>query len=97
MKQRRHIDLNVHSCGAFGETVITPEEIVSFAVQNGSKAVAVTDLNSVDSVYALAKAVNKSSAEIKAVYGVRLNCMSNDGSEFIITLLAKTRYGLKNI
>ncbi len=40
MDGKRHIELNVHSNGAIGETVLTPEEIVAFAERNGSKAAA---------------------------------------------------------
>ena len=97
MSDKKHVELNVHSCGAYCETVLTPEDIVAFAIQNGSKAVAITDLNSVHSMFDFSRAVEQSSSKIKAIYGVRLNCQKDGEGEFLITLLAKSRLGLKNI
>ena len=44
---KRYINLNTHSNSSFAETVVTPDEIVEFAVKDGAKAIALTDLNSV--------------------------------------------------
>ena len=97
MSDKKHVELNVHSCGAYCETVLTPDDIVAFAIQNGSKAVAITDLNSVHSMFGFARAVEKACSKIKAIYGVRLNCKKEDEPEFLITLLAKSKRGLKNV
>ena len=43
---KRYINLNAHSNSSFGETVVTPEEIVEFAVKDSAKAIALTELNS---------------------------------------------------
>ena len=56
MNNKKHIELNVHSNGALNETVITPKEIVAFAERNGSKSVAITDLNSISAFLELSKA-----------------------------------------
>ena len=84
MSDKKHVELNVHSCGAYCETVLTPDDIVAFAIQNGSKAVAITDLNSVHSMFGFARAVEKACSKIKAIYGVRLNCKKEDEPEFIL-------------
>ena len=97
MNNKRHIELNVHSNGALSETVITPEEIVAFAEQNGSKAVAITDLNSVSSAAEMARIIEKNGLNIKPIYGVRLHCMDVSRTVFLVTLLAKNRVGLKNM
>lgn len=43
------------------------------------------------------RAVEKACSKIKAIYGVRLNCKKEDEPEFLITLLAKSKRGLKNV
>ncbi|WP_028510262.1 PHP domain-containing protein [Ruminococcus sp. NK3A76] len=97
MIDRRHIELNVHSNGALYETVITPEDIVAFAVRNGSNAVAITDLNSVSSAAKMARVIEKNDLNIKPIYGVRLHCLNVSGEVFYVTLLAKNKTGLKNM
>ena len=56
---KRHINLCTHSNGSKMETVITPTEIVEFAVKDGARAAALTDLNSVDGFQEFAKAAEK--------------------------------------
>lgn len=97
MSNKRHIELNVHSNGALGETVITPAEIVAFAERNGSKAVAITDLDSVGSAAEMTTIIDNKSLNIKPIYGVQLHCMDAMGDVFVVTLLAKNRVGLKNM
>lgn len=95
--EKRHIELGVSSCFGYRETVITPDDVVDFAVKNGSNAVAITDFDSVHSVLKLSEAVKSANAGIKAIFGVRLLCHDKNGGEFFITLLAKTRHGLRNV
>lgn len=95
-----HIELNVHSKYSKKESVISPKEIVEFAVKDGSNAIAITDFNSVQGFVEFAKA-----AEIykdngfKPIYGVRLYCVDDKLSSkpFLITLLAKNKTGLCNM
>ena len=97
MEGKRHIELNVHSNGAIGETVITPAEIVAFAERNGSKSVAVTDLDSVSAFPELLRAASESETHIKPIFGVRLRCCTSYGVILSVTLLARNRIGLKNM
>ena len=97
MNNKKHIELNVHSNGALNETVITPKEIVAFAERNGSKAVAITDLNSVSGFLELSKAAFDSKTRVKPIFGVRLRCCTSYGVILSVTLLAKNRTGLKNM
>jgi DNA polymerase-3 subunit alpha (Gram-positive type) len=95
---KRHIDLNTHSNYSPWETVITPREILDFAIKDGRKAVAITDLNNVGAFAEFSWAV-KREENIKPIYGVRLHCKEKglDNKPFLITLLAKNQAGLKNM
>lgn len=97
---KRFINLNAHSNSSFGETVVMPEEIVEFAVKDSAKAIALTDLNSVQGLLEFSKAAEKYKEKgFKPIYGVQIFGMNPDKSSFPrkITLLAKNRNGLKNI
>lgn len=97
---KRYINLNAHSNSSFGETVVTPEEIVEFAVKDSAKAIALTDLNSVQGLFEFSKAAEKYKEKgFKPIYGVQIFGMNPDKSSAPrkITLLAKNRNGLKNI
>ena len=99
MNNKRHIDLNVHSRFSKQESVVSPAEIVEFAVKDGAKAVAITDLNTVESFSEFSKAVQKYDGDFKAIYGVRVDCLDtkHKGEPFQITLLAKNQGGLRNM
>ena len=56
---KRYINLCSHSNGTKGETVVTPEEIVEFAVKDGARAVALTDFNSVHGFLEFSEAAKK--------------------------------------
>ena len=97
---KRYINLNTHSNSSFGETVVTPEEIVEFAVKDSAKAIALTGLNSVQGLSEFSKAAEKDKEKgFKPIYGVQIFGMNPDKSSAPrkITLLAKNRNGLKNI
>lgn len=97
---KRYINLNTHSNYSFGETVVTPAEIIEFAIKDGAEAIALTDLNSVHGLSEFAKAAEKHRAKgIKPIYGVQIFAMDTDrfSAPRKITLLAKNRNGLKNI
>lgn len=94
---KRHIDLNVHSNAARKEGVITPEEIVAFARKDGAAAVAITDLNTVENVSELHRALQKSGADCKGIYGIRLHCLGQEDAPFLITALARNEDGLHDL
>ncbi len=97
---KRYINLNTHSNCSMGETVITPEEIVEFAVRDGADAVALTDLNSVHGFREFAIAAEKyKDRGFKPIYGVQLYGLNQEKSitPRKFTLLAKNQKGLKNI
>lgn len=97
---KRYINLNTHSNSSYGETVVTPEEIVEFAVKDNAKAIALTDLNSVQGLAEFSKAAEKYKEKgFKPIYGVQIFGMNPDKSSAPrkVTLLAKNRNGLKNI
>ena len=97
---KRYINLSTHSNASVGETVVTPEEIVEFAIKDGAKAVALTDLNSVHGLTAFSEAVKKhKNVGIKPIYGVQIFGVNADKVSVPrkITLLARNRNGLKNM
>ena len=97
---KRHINLCTHSNGSKMETVITPTEIVEFAVKDGARAAALTDLNSVDGFQEFAKAAEKYKERgFKPIYGIQIYGMDtkNASAPRKFTLLAKNQEGLKNI
>ncbi len=96
----RYINLNTHSNSSFRETVVTPYEIVEFAVKDSAKAIALTDLNSVQGFTEFSKAAEKYKEKgFKPIYGVQIFGMDTEKSSVPrkITLLAKNHNGLKNI
>lgn len=97
---KRYINLNTHSNSSFAETVVTPDEIVEFAVKDGAKAIALTDLNSVQGIPEFSKAAEAyKEIGFKPIYGVQVfgTDTENTSDPRRITLLAKNRNGLKNI
>lgn len=54
-----YINLSTHSNNSKAESVVSPEEIVEFAVNDGAKAVAITDFNSVHGFDEFSKAAEK--------------------------------------
>lgn len=97
---KRHINLCTHSNGSKMETVITPTEIVEFAVKDGARAAALTDLNSVHGFQEFAKAAEKYKERgFKPIYGIQIYGMDtkNASAPRKFTLLAKNQEGLKNI
>lgn len=95
----RHIELGVRSEYSKGQSVIRPEEIVSFAVRDGANSIAIADLDNVCAFPDFAKEAEKYAAKgFKAIYGVCLTCKSaGKDNTFQITLLAKNQAGLKNM
>ncbi len=97
---KRYINLNTHSNSSFGETIVTPEEIVEFAIKDGANAIALTDLNSVHGLLEFSKAAEKYKEKgFKPIYGVQIFGLNPDKSPAPrkITLLARNRKGLMNI
>lgn len=97
---KRYINLCSHSNGTKGETVVTPEEIVEFAVKDGASAVALTDFNSVHGFLEFSEAAKKYKDKgFKPIFGVQLYGINlgNNSAPRKVTLLAKNQTGLKNI
>lgn len=93
----RYIYLSTHSNFTPKETVVTPAEIVDFAVKDGACAVALTDYNSVNGLSAFSKAAEKYKDKgFKPIYGVQIYGMDSerDSEPRIITILAKNQTGL---
>lgn len=96
----RYINLNTRSNCSQKETVVTPAEIVEFAVKDGAGAVALTDLNSVYGFLSFSKAAEKYKDKgFKPIYGVQIYGMDSerDSEPRIITILAKNQTGLRNM
>ena len=97
-KEKKYINLNVHSNFTAYETVMTPEDIVEYAVWDGASAVALTDKNSVGGFMRFSRAADKYKDEgFKPIYGVQINCLIEKDSPTLITLLAKNQTGLRNM
>lgn len=97
---KRYINLRTRSTGSRSETVVTPEEIVGFAVNDGANAVALTDLSSIHGFTEFSKATEKyKDTGFKPIYGVEIYGMDTGTSSVPgkLTLLAKNQTGLKNI
>ena len=94
---KHYIQLNVRSLGSHGERVITPAEIVDYALREGAKAVAITDLNSVQAFPEFSRVLRKRAPELKGIYGAQLHCLDRAEEPILITLLAKNRDGLTNL
>ena len=94
---KHHIQLNVHSLGSHGERVITPAEIVDYALREGAKAVAITDINSVQAFPEFSRVLRQRAPELKGIYGAQLHCLDRAEAPILITLLAKNRDGLTNL
>lgn len=94
---KRYINLNTHSQYTKGETVIEPKEIIKFAVRDGAKAIALTDLDSVGGFMEFSRAAKNQG--IKPIYGVQIFGLETGSTKppRKFTLLAKNRTGLKNI
>ena len=96
----RYINLNTHSNFTQNETVVTPEEIVEFAVKDGANAVALTDFNSVDGLLAFSEAVQKHRhMSFKPIYGVQIYGVDTERASAPrrITILARNQDGLRNM
>lgn len=97
---KRYINLSTHSNNSKAESVVSPEEIVEFAVNDGAKAVAITDFNSVHGFDEFSKAAEKYRDKgFKPIYGVQIYGVDVEEkyTPRKITLLAKNQMGLKNI
>ena len=97
---KRYINLSTHSNYTQMETVVTPAEIVEFAVKDGAGAVALTDYNSVNGLLAFSKAAEKHKIKgFKPIYGVQIYAVDTARASVprIITLLARNQSGLRNL
>lgn len=94
----RFINLDTHSYCSIKETVVTPTEIVRFAVKDGARAIALTDFNSVRGFLEFFIEATHHKG-FKPIYGVQIIGMDPPKSSIPrkITLLAKNQNGLRNL
>ncbi len=91
-----YVNLNTHSNYTAYETVMTPEDIVGFAIKEGAVAVALTDKDSVQGFTDFSRAAAKHKG-FKPIYGVQIYCLMGEYNPVLITLLAKNQTGLRNM
>lgn len=86
----RRTELHLHTALSDDSSVITPEELIKHGVKEGFSAVAVTDRNSVQSFYDIAKYREEYGKSIKVIYGAEVRFKGD-----LVTILAKDKIGLK--
>lgn len=89
-KYTQRAELHLHTTASDALSVITPREAIETAIKMGHRAIAFTDLNSVQNFAAIAYWHEKYRDQIKVIYGVETYL---DGHQ--VTILAKNRTGLK--
>ena len=80
--------LRVHTINSDTLSVLEPKALINAATALGLTAVAVTDLNFIQSFHSVEYYRSKSKAPLKVIYGLEL------GGQMPITVLAKDRLGL---
>ena len=98
--KKERIELHLHTTVSDDISVITPKEVIETAVKQGHKAVAITNLNSVQDFAELEACQQKYGKDIKVIYGllVRYRMDVAPGHldfDYGITLLAKNTEGIK--
>lgn len=99
-------NLHVHSAkGSLLDSIITVKDLVSFAKENGQRAVALTDHGKMSAFCDLQKECRKQG--IKAIHGCEIYCVHNMNERndskaytqerFHMVLLAKNKQGLLNL
>lgn len=91
MYTAKRAELHLHTTTSLDGSVITPKELIETAVLMGLKAVALTDLDSVQNYIEAANCREKYGEDLKVIYGAEL---SSKGRR---TFLAKDKRGLKAI
>lgn len=91
-KDKQRVELHLHTTTSDAVSVITPREAIETAIKMGHRAIAFTDLNSVQNFGSIAHWHKKYRDQIKVIYGVELYL---DGRQ--TTVLAKNQAGLKNL
>ena len=94
MKQR--VELHLHTTMSDDPSVITPNEVILSAWDMGHTAVAITDLNSVQSFAEVARYQKKYANNIKVIYGAEV-AYRKDGAIGRAALLAQNADGLREL
>lgn len=80
---REYIDLHIHSNASDG--LLSPSEIVDFAIKKNLKAIAITDHDTTDGFVEAVEYVNQNDLEL--VSGVELSCMYMDNDVHVLGYL----------
>jgi len=93
---QERIELNLHTNVSDDVSAITPRDAIETAVKLGHKAVAVTNLNSLQDFPELENCQRRLGNNLKVIYGVQVHYLKDD-TTYGISLLAKNQDGLKGI
>ncbi len=89
-KKMERVELQLHTTMSNEISLIRPKDVVMGAMRHGMKAIAVTDLNSVQNFYEIARCQKEWDNDLKVIYGAEL--VHNDAAT---TVLVKNQEGLK--
>ncbi|MBR2889656.1 MAG: PHP domain-containing protein [Oscillospiraceae bacterium] len=90
------VELSLHTTVSDDISVITPREAIETAVKLGHRAVAVTNLNSVQDFPELEDCQRRYGNKLKVIYGAKVHYLKDD-TEYGISLLAKNQEGLRGL
>lgn len=93
---QERVELNLHTTVSDDTSVITPREAIETAVKLGYRAVAVTNLNSVQDFPELEDCQRRYGNNLKIIYGAKVHYLKDD-TEYGISLLAKNQEGLRGL
>ena len=89
-KYQQRVELHLHTTASDALSVITPREAIENAIKMGHRAIAFTDLNSVQNFAGIAYWHKKYRDQIKVIYGVEMLLHG-----WPTTILVKNQAGLK--
>lgn len=99
MVNMKRAELHVHTKLSDDISVIEPREALEYAIAHSHKAIAFTNLHTVQDFPAIADAYKKcGDSDLKVIYGAEVRYMSEDGkAPYGITILAKNQSGIKEL
>lgn len=87
----QRVELSIHTDTSSAVSLISPKQLIREAADRGLKAIAVTDLDSVQNFYELGYQRDMHAPDLKVIFGAQI---INDAEE-LVTVLAKDQEGLK--
>lgn len=93
---QERIELNLHTNVSDDVSAITPREAIETAVKLGHRAVAITNLNSVQDFPELENCRRRYGNNIKVIYGAQVHYLKGE-TTYAMALLAKNDDGLKGL